>query len=76
MPKAKHSKTRPHHPPHDPFLRISEIIEHTKTCRMTLYNWQRQGIFPPFVKLGPNVAGMRQSTLDAWFNQREKGERS
>ena len=72
MSKTNKSPTRLE----DPILRIPRLTAELDVCRATLYNWQRQGIFPRFIQLGPGAVGLRRSTYEAWLKSREELSRS
>jgi len=57
------------------FVRIPEILERTGVkSRVTLHNWQKAGIFPKFVKIGPNMVGLPGDVFESWLDERAGGE--
>ncbi len=65
------------HVPHadlDPILDGREIETLLRKSRQTIWRWERAGMFPKRVKLGPNSVGWRKSEVSAWLDARERHE--
>jgi predicted DNA-binding transcriptional regulator AlpA len=43
-----------------------------RTNRSTLWRWERAGLFPQRVQLGPNSIGYYSDEVEAWFAARER----
>lgn len=50
----------------DRFLRKPEMIKRTGVSDTTLWRWEKAGLFPKRIQLGPNVSGWLESEFDAW----------
>lgn len=48
-------------------LRLPAVIKRVGLCRSSIYNRQRNGDFPPAVKLGPRAVGFVENEIDAWL---------
>ena len=53
-----------------PFVRRKEIAARTTLSIALLHELIKKGQFPPYVKLGPRVAGLPEDILDAWLESR------
>lgn len=53
-------------------LRERERRAFTGVARATWDRWERQGLAPPRIKLGPKACGWKLSTLEAWLESRVK----
>lgn len=51
----------------DPVLTLTETCAETRLCRQTIWKLQRQGDFPPPLRLGAQKLGWRRSTVEAWL---------
>lgn len=57
-------------------MRINEVVESTGYARPSLYRLEREGKFPPRIKLGTGrggAAGWREADIDAWLEARAAG---
>jgi prophage regulatory protein len=39
---------------------------------VTIWRWEKEGIFPKRLKLGPNFSGWLKSEIDQWLEDRDK----
>lgn len=64
-------------PPPQPrrLLRFHEVKAITTFCRMTIFNWEREGKFPKRIHIGPNRVVWDSDEVYAWIDAR-KAERS
>ncbi|MCH9647757.1 MAG: AlpA family phage regulatory protein [Deltaproteobacteria bacterium] len=53
-------------------LRTNQVIHLLGISRVTLWRWERKGLFPPKVRLGPNVVGWKETDLDAWLDSKSQ----
>ena len=54
-------------------LRPNELAEKLGVSRTTLWRWERQGLLPPRVSVGPNTRGWLAETIDRFWSQRTEG---
>ena len=54
-------------------LRANELARRLGISRVTLWRWERQGLIPPKLKLGPNTVGWLESEIEAWWEQKRDG---
>lgn len=52
-------------------LRAADVCSILSISLPTLYRWQRIGNFPKSIKLGPNLSGWEQASIDAWLAQKK-----
>jgi prophage regulatory protein len=57
----------------DRILRPREAAQMLGICRITLWKWTRDGIFPPPIKIGPAAIGWRLSTLNLYLDGKTGG---
>ena len=50
----------------DRFLRKPKILEITGVSDTTLWRWEKKGLFPKRVPLGPDISGWWSPEVDAW----------
>jgi len=50
--------------------RLPEVVRLTGYSRSSIYNLEREGKFPPRLKLGERAVGWRRSDLQAWIANR------
>lgn len=53
-------------------LRQPTVIERVGVHATTIYRWERAGLFPPRVHLGPNSIGWYADEVDAWMDARHR----
>jgi prophage regulatory protein len=53
-------------------LRPKQIAKLLGISRVQLWRWQRAGLFPNFVELGPRSRGLLESQVVDWINSRPK----
>lgn len=51
----------------DRLIREAECASITGVSRATRWRWEREGVFPRRVRIGPNSIGWRYSELRAWL---------
>ena len=56
-------------------LRLPEVKLKTGLSRSSLYNFIKQGNFPPPIKLGARSSGWLNSEIEAWIQQRTNASR-
>lgn len=54
-------------PPLGQLLRPAEVCELTGLCKAQVYNLIKEGIFPPFIKIGKRASAMPKVWLDAYI---------
>ena len=54
----------------DRFLSRREVLRVTGLSHGTLYNYERSGVFPSRVQLGPNKVGWHASLVKDWMDSR------
>ena len=55
------------------FLRAGDLCARWGVSRVTLWNWQRAGLLPSAVALGPNVKAWSSAAVEA-FERRRAGD--
>lgn len=53
-------------------LRQPTVVERVGVHATTIYRWERAGLFPARVQLGPNSIGWYADEVDAWMNERHR----
>ena len=48
------------------FLRKPEVLKKTGVSDTTLWRWEKKGLFPKRVTLGPNISGWWSPEVNAW----------
>ena len=56
-------------------MRPKEVCRVIGVSRSTLERWRRSGVFPTPQKLGPQVVGWREATVDEWLLDRPPVDR-
>lgn len=56
-------------------LRKSTVVERVAASPSTIYRWERAGLFPKHVQLGPNMIGWREADIEAWIAQRAESRK-
>ena len=54
-------------------VRRAETIRRTGLSQSTLERYERQGIFPRRIQLGPRAVGWRESEINKWITDRVRG---
>jgi prophage regulatory protein len=54
-------------------LRSHELAERLGVSRVTLWRWERKGLLPRRIQIGPNTAGWLESEIDAWWKAKASG---
>jgi prophage regulatory protein len=52
-------------------LRLNGVLDAIGVKKSSIYQWIRDGKFPPPVRLGARSVGWRQSDIDAWLESRQ-----
>ncbi|QQQ52399.1 MULTISPECIES: helix-turn-helix transcriptional regulator [Pseudomonas] len=55
---------------HDKFLSTKTVCSTLSISRITLWRWQRDGIFPPCRYIGPRRVAWLESEVKAWMVSR------
>lgn len=55
---------------HLEFIRISSLTEKLNISEATIYRWQREGIMPKSVKLGPKTSAWRVADIEKWLEEK------
>jgi prophage regulatory protein len=53
-------------------LRKRAVADRVGVCVRTLERWERLGLFPARVKLGPNTTGWTEDDLEEWLRTRDR----
>lgn len=54
----------------DRFMRLPEVVRTIGVSRSSIYSWQKQGLLPKAVKIGPRTVGWKESTIQTFIAQR------
>ena len=54
-------------------LSYPQLKEIVPASRTTLWRWEKRGLFPPRVRLGPNMVGWCEESIKAWLASRPVG---
>ncbi len=57
-------------------LRPNELAAKLGVSRTTLWRWERQGLLPPRVNVGPNTRGWLAEAIDRFWSQRSESSAS
>lgn len=57
-------------PPAPTILRRKQVEARTGLARSTIYQYMKDGIFPPPVALGPRAVGWLESDVTQWISHR------
>ena len=52
----------------DEMIRLDEVLKLTKVCRATIHNYERDGLFPQKVKLGPKKIAWKKTAVLQWVD--------
>lgn len=63
------------HPLGEPLsiLRLPAVIRRVGLSRSSIYSYQRAGIFPRAVKIGPHAMGYVEQEINDWINRAREG---
>jgi predicted DNA-binding transcriptional regulator AlpA len=53
-------------------IRQVELLETLSVSRSTLWRWEKEGLFPPRLRLGPNSIGWKRRDIQKWLKSRKK----
>ncbi len=53
-------------------LREKDVVEMIGVSPVTLWRWQKAGIFPQRIKVGPNVIGWRSTVIEKFIESRQQ----
>ena len=56
-------------------LRLPDLVRVTGLSRTTLWRLEREGTFPPRVRLSENSVGWREDEVLTWLESRPRGVR-
>ena len=54
-------------------LSAREVVKITNLSRVSLWRYERHGLFPSRLRLGPNRVGWLQSEVEDWLRARPRG---
>jgi prophage regulatory protein len=54
-------------------LSQQQVTGLTGLSRVTIWRYERAGLFPTRIKLGPNRVGWRAEEIEAWIESRPRG---
>ena len=54
-------------------LSAREVVKITNLSRVSLWRYERRGLFPSRLRLGPNRVGWLQSEVEDWLRARPRG---
>ena len=54
----------------DRFMRLPEVVRTIGVSRSSIYAWQKQGLLPKAVQIGPRTVGWKESTIQRFISQR------
>ena len=54
----------------DRFIREPELLKRTGVSSTTLWRWEKKGLFPKRIPLGPNCKGWLESEVNKWFDKK------
>lgn len=57
----------------DRILREPEVVRRTGASRASLWRWERAGLFPKRVRIGPNAVGWVESEVSQWMKGLPRG---
>ena len=58
------------HPSAQGFIRLRDVLKHVPVGKSTIWNWVRQGKFPPPVKLSDRVTAWSVAAVEQWVSER------
>ena len=58
------------HPSAQGFIRLRDVLKHVPGGKSTIWNWVRQGKFPPPVKLSDRVTAWSVAAVEQWVSER------
>lgn len=53
-------------------IRLKEVMDQTGLSRSTIFALQKQGIFPPSIKIGPKAAGWYEDEVQHYLKTRPR----
>ncbi|WP_274701502.1 helix-turn-helix transcriptional regulator [Vibrio aestuarianus] len=53
-------------------LRLNEVTEMLGVSKSTIYNWIKQGEFPPGLLIGPKSRGWLSQDIEHWLIERSE----
>ncbi len=56
----------------DSIMSLNEVLEITGLSRTTIWRYEREGIFPHRVQLGPRRVGYPRSKIEHWMQSLSK----
>lgn len=59
----------------DRIIREPELLKRIGVSSTTLWRWEKNGLFPKRIPLGPNCKGWLESEINEWFDKKVR-ERS
>lgn len=52
-------------------LRDGDVRKRVPVGRVTLWRWERDGLFPKRIQIGPRAIGWYEDEVDAWVESRK-----
>ena len=59
----------------DYFIRKDKLLPRMNVSGVTLWRWEKAGLFPKRIRLGGNVVAWVESEIEEWF-EHKKAERT
>ena len=56
------------------FLRLPEILARVGVSSVTIWRWEKAGLFPKRHKIGPRMVGWDEAEFDEWFAKKVAGQ--
>lgn len=53
-------------------MRLREVCEATALCRSSIYQFERDGLFPKRVAIGPRSVAWREDEIAEWVAARQR----
>ncbi len=57
-------------------IRANELAERLGVSRVTIWRWERAGLIPKKVGVGPNVSGWIEQEVEEWWAAKSLGRES
>lgn len=57
-------------------LRPAETAKKLGVTNVTLWRWEKEGLFPKRIKIGPSAAGHIEEEVDAWIIEQSERQRA
>lgn len=57
---------------HGGFIRLPELLQRLQISAVTLWRWERAGLFPKRTRLGPRIVAWNREEVEEWEAERLK----